>query len=85
MDGINYVCPESWIGLEVHWLDVLSVVLASSRVFFFDMEEYFCDGKLDERYIGVTILDVFVEDTDATMSNECWLIFVCKISNGPSL
>ena len=31
------------------------------------------------------ILDVFVGDSDAIMSNECWLISECKFPNGPSL
>ena len=33
----------------------------------------------------MTILDVFVGDSDAIMSNECWLISKCKFPNGPSL
>ena len=33
----------------------------------------------------MTILDVFVGDTNAIMSNECWLISKCKFPNGPSL
>ena len=41
MDNINYVRPETWIGLEVHRLDPLGVLLASSRVFCSDPKEYF--------------------------------------------
>ena len=33
----------------------------------------------------MTILDVFVRDNDAIMSNEHWLISECKFPNGPSL
>ena len=33
----------------------------------------------------MTILDVFVGDSDAIMSNERWLISECKFPNGPSL
>ena len=33
----------------------------------------------------MTILDVFVGDSDAIMSNERWLIFECKFPNGPFL
>ena len=81
----DYVCQESWIGLEVHRLDAAGVLLASSRVFCSDPEEYFWHGRLGEGYIGVTILDVFVGDSDAIMSNERWLISECKFPNGPSL
>ena len=85
MDDADYFCQESWIGLEVHQLDAADVLLASGRVFCFDLEEYFRDGRLGEGYIGVTILDVFVGDSDAIMSNERWLISECKFPNGPSL
>ena len=73
------------IGLEVHRLDAARVLLASGRVFCSDPEEYFWHGRLGEGYIGVTILDVFIGDSDAIMSNEHWLIFECKFPNGPSL
>ena len=85
MGDADYVRQESWIGLEVHRLDAAGVLLASSRVFCSDPEEYFRNGRLGEGYIGVTILDVFVGDNDAIMSNERWLISECKFSNGPSL
>ena len=41
MDDVDYICPKSWIGLEVHRLDPLGVLLASSKVFCSDPEEYF--------------------------------------------
>ena len=41
MDGVEYVRPESWIGLEVHRLDPLGVLLASGRVFCSNSEQYF--------------------------------------------
>ena len=85
MDDVDYVRLESWIGLEVHWLDTAGVLLASGRVFCSDPEEYFQHGRLGEGYIGVTILNVFVGDSDAIMSNERWLISECKFPNGPSL
>ena len=85
MDDVDYVRQESWIGLEVHWLDAVGVLLASGRVFCSDPEEYFWHGRLDEGYIGVMILGVFVGDSDAIMSNEHWLISKCKFPNGPSL
>ena len=85
MDDSNYVCPESWIGLEVHRLDIAGVLLASGIVFCSDPKEYFRHGRLEEGYIGVTILDVFVGDSDAIMSNERWLISKCKFPNGLSL
>ena len=85
MDDTNYVRQESWIGLEVQRLDAVGVLLASDRVFCSDPEEYFRNGRLGEGYIGVTILDVFVRDSDAIMSNERWLISECKFPNGPSL
>ena len=85
MDDAHYVCQESWIGLEVHRLDAAGVLLASGKVFCSDPEEYFRNGQLGEGYIGVTILDVFVGDSDAIMSNERWLISECKFPNGPSL
>ena len=75
MDGIDYVRSESWIGLEGHWLDILGVVLALNRVFCFNPAGHFCNGRLIKEYIGETILNVFVEDTNAIMNNECWLIF----------
>ena len=85
MGDADYVCQESWIELEVHQLDAAGVLLASGRVFCSDPEEYFRNGRLGEGYIGVTILDVFVGDSDAIMSNEHWLISECKFPNGPSL
>ena len=85
MDDADYVRQESWIGLEVHRLDAMGVLLASGRVFCSNPEEYFRDGRLGEGYIGVTIIDVFVGDSDAIMSNERWLISECKFPNGPSL
>ena len=85
MDDADYIHPESWIGLEVHRLDVAGVLLASSRVFCSDPEEYFRHRRLGEGYIKVTILNVFVRDNDAIMSNERWLISECKFPNGPSL
>ena len=85
MDDADYVCQESWIGLEVHRLDAAGVLLASGKVFCSDPEEYFRNGRLDEGYIRVMILDVFVGDNDAIMSNERWLISECKFPNGPSL
>ena len=85
MGDAAYVRQESWIGLEVHQLDVAGVLLASSRVFSSDTEGYFRNGRLGEGYIGVMILDVFVGDSDAIMSNEHWLISECKFPNGPSL
>ena len=80
----DYVCQESWIGLEVHRLNAAGVLLTSGKVFCSD-REYFWNGRLGEGYIGVTILDVFVRDSDAIMSNERWLISECKFPNGPSL
>ena len=74
MDDVDYVHQESWFGLEVHWLDVVGVLLVLDRVFFSDPEEYFRNGRLGEGYIGVTILNVFVGDSDAIMSNEHCLI-----------
>ena len=74
MDDANYVRQESWIGLEVHLLDAAGVLLASGRVFCSDPKEYFWNRRLGEGYIGVTILDVFVGESDAIMSNERWLI-----------
>ena len=85
MGDADYVHQESWIGLEVHRLDATGVLLASGRVFCSDLEEYFRNRRLGEGYIGVTILDVFVGDSDAIMSNERWLISECKFPNGPSL
>ena len=61
------------------------MLLVSGRVFCSDLEEYFWHGRLDKGYIGVTILDVFVRDSHAIMSNEHWLISECKFPNGPSL
>ena len=55
------------------------------RVFCYDLEEYFRHGRLGKGYIGMTILDVFVEDSDAIMSNKRWLISECNFPNGPSL
>ena len=85
MDDADYVRQESWIGLEAHRLDAAGVLLASSRVFCSNLEEYFRHGRLGEGYIGVTILDVFVGDSDAIMNNERWLISECKFPNGLSL
>ena len=85
MDDFDYVRLESWIGLEVHRLDAEGVLLALGRVFCSDPEEYFWHGRLGKGYIGVTILDVFVENSDAIMSNERSLISECKFPNGPSL
>ena len=61
------------------------MLLASGRMFYSDPEEYFQHGRLGEGYIGMTILDVFVGNSDAIMSNEHWLISECKFPNGPSL
>ena len=72
MDDADYVRQESWIGLEVHRLDAAGVLLASGKVFCSDPEEYFRHGRLGNGYIRVTILDVFVGDSDAIMSNERW-------------
>ena len=85
IDDVDYVRPESWIGLEVHRLDATSVLLALGRVFCSDPEEYFWHGRLGEGYIRVTILDVSVGDSDTIMSKERWLISECKFPNGPSL
>ena len=85
MGDADYVRQESWIGLEVHRLDTTGVLLASGRVLCSDPEEYFQNGRLGEGYIGVMILDVFVGNSDAIMSNERWLISECKFPNGPSL
>ena len=85
MDDVDYVCPESWIGLEVHRLDAVDVLLALGKVFYSKPEEYFWHGRLGEGYIRATILDVFIRDSDAIMSNERWLISECKFPNGPSL
>ena len=85
IDNDDYICPESWIGLEVHQLDPSGVLLASGRVFCFGPKEYVWQGRLSEGYIGVTILDVFVGNSNAIMSNERWLIFECKFPNGLSL
>ena len=74
IDDADYVRQESRIGLEVHRLDATGVLLASARVFCSDPEEYFRQGRLGEGYIGVTILVVFVGDSDVIMSNERWLI-----------
>ena len=71
MDDVDYVHPEFWIRLEVHRLDPSGVLLASSTVFCLDPEEYFWQERLNKGYIGVTILDVFVGDSDAIMSNDC--------------
>ena len=60
------------------------MLLASGRVFCSNPKEYFRHRRLGKEYIGVTILDVFVGDIDAIMSNECWLISKCKFPNDPS-
>ena len=46
MDDVDYIRSESWIGLEVHWLDPSAVLLASGKVFCSDPEEYFWQGRL---------------------------------------
>ena len=61
------------------------MLLALGKVFCSNPEEYFRLGKLGQGYIGVMILDVFVGDTHAIMSNERWLISECKFPNDPSL
>ena len=61
------------------------MLLASGKVFCFDLEEYFRHGRLGKGYIRVMILDVFVGDSDVIMSNERWLISECKFRNGPFL
>ena len=61
------------------------MLLALGRVFCSNLEKYFRDGRLGKEYIGVTILDVFVGDSDAIINNERWLISKCKFPNGPSL
>ena len=61
------------------------MLLALGRVLCSNPEEYFRHGRLGEGYIGVMILDVFVGDSDAIMSNERWLRSKCKFPNGPSL
>ena len=85
MDDVDYVRQESWIGLEVHRLDAVGVLLALGRVFCSDPKEYFRHGRLGKGYIGVTILDVFVRNSDAIKSNERWLISECKFPKGPFL
>ena len=60
------------------------MVLALGRIFCSNLEKHFCNGRLGKGYNGVTILDVFVKDSDAVMSNECWLISECKFLNDPS-
>ena len=61
------------------------MVLALDRIFYSNLEEHFCDGRLGKKYIGEMILNVFIGDIDAIMSNEHWLIFERKFPNGPSL
>ena len=60
------------------------MLLALGRVFYSD-PEYFWQGRLGKGYIGVTILNIFVGDSDAIMSNERWLKSECKFPNNPSL
>ena len=61
------------------------MLLALGRVFRSYPEEYFWQGRFGEGYSGVTILNVFVGNSDAIMNNERWLISECKFPNSPSL
>jgi hypothetical protein len=48
-------------------------------------DDHFRYGRLGEDHVGVTILDVFIGDTETIMSHETWPITECSFPSGRSL
>jgi len=82
MDLDSYIREESWIGLEVHCKDTSSVLLSSGRINCSRTDAHFQDGILDEVYVDVTVLEVFVGNEDDIMTHARWSVSECWFSSG---
>ena len=80
-----YICPDLWLGLEVHWKDSSHVLLSLDRINCWKADDYFQDGTLGDGNVGVTVLDVFVGNEDEIMTHARWTVSDCWFSSGRSL
>ena len=59
--------------------------MSSGRIMCSMPDDHFPYGRLGEDHVGVTILDVFVGDTETIMSHETWPIAKYSFPSGRSL
>ena len=81
----TFIPRERWVGLEVQWNDPVGSVLCSERIMAAMPTDHFRSGWVGEDNVGVTVLDVFVGDTERIMGHELWPIVECSFPSGQSL
>ena len=71
--------------MEVQRLNDDGVVVSSRRIMCSMPKDHFQNRVLGEDHVGVTVLDVFIGDTEAIMSHESWPIADCHFPSARSL
>jgi hypothetical protein len=85
MDPCPYIRQGAWFGLDVHRKDVGGLLLSLGRIICWMPDDHFQDGTLGEGFVGVTVLDIFVGNTEARMSHDRWPMSECWFPQGRSL
>jgi hypothetical protein len=84
-DDSPFTPRERWVGLEVQRFDELGTLLSSGRIMAALPTDHFRSGWLGDDHVGVTVLDVFVGDSETIMSHDLWPIIECCFPSGRSL
>jgi hypothetical protein len=82
---IVFILRERWVGLEVQRVSDGDLVICSGRIMAAIPTDHFRSSWVGDEHIGVTVLDVFVGDTERIMSHELWPIADCRFPNGQAL
>lgn len=85
VDAGPFTRPEHWTGLEVHRKDANGVLVSSGRINCWKPDDYFQNSTLGEGHVGVTVLDIFVGNSDAIMTHARWPTSECWFPGGRCL
>jgi len=73
----SYIHQESWFEFEVHWMESLGVLLSSSQINYWRLDDHFQDGILGKECVGVIVFDIFKGNEDDIMTHVQWPLLVC--------
>ena len=77
-----FVPQHEWIGREVHLRNSEGMMEASGRINCWRPDDPFQHGTLDNKYVGVTVLDVFLGSKESIMTHARWPLSSCWFPSG---
>ena len=72
-----FVPQRKRIGLEVHLQNSEGMMEAFGRINYWRPDDPFQHGTLGDEYVGVTMLDVFLESKESIMTHARWPLSSC--------